>query len=80
VNEPDAMAYPVPLIDSALCDGCGLCVRVCPANVLTLSEGKAIVARPAACAYHGYCERICPAQAVTRPFQIIFNRTKDVKR
>ena len=62
---------PVPIIDHALCDGCGLCVRACPSHALALADGKAIVARPDACQYDGYCEMICPVQAITRPFLII---------
>jgi NAD-dependent dihydropyrimidine dehydrogenase PreA subunit len=62
---------PVPIIDPALCDGCGLCVRACPSHALALEQGKAIVARPDACQYDGYCEMICPVQAIIRPFLII---------
>lgn len=29
-----------PLLDSALCDGCEACVRICPAKALTMKEGK----------------------------------------
>jgi NAD-dependent dihydropyrimidine dehydrogenase PreA subunit len=61
---------PTPIIDLALCDGCGLCVRACPSHALALEQGKAIVARPDACQYDGYCELICPVQAINRPFLI----------
>ena len=50
-------------IDGRLCTGCGLCVRVCPADTLSLREGKAVVSgrRSLAC---GHCAAICPAGAV----------------
>ncbi len=64
--------HPVPIIDSSRCDGCGRCVRVCPTGALAMSDGKAIVARPAACDYHGLCEMICSTQALQRPFEIVF--------
>jgi ferredoxin len=64
-------ARPVPLIASARCNGCGLCVLACPTRALTLTDGRARVARPDACDYLGACERICPTQAITRPFQIL---------
>ncbi len=64
---------PVPIIDHTLCDGCGLCVQVCPTHALALEDGKVAVARPDACDYAGHCEMICPVQAISRPFQIIFS-------
>lgn len=73
----DQRATPVPEIDPARCDGCGLCVRVCPANVLAIRAGLAAVVRPEDCAYHGHCERICPKTAISRQFQIIFNPKKE---
>jgi len=36
-------------INLELCDGCGICVSVCPSFVLEISEGKARVANPEAC-------------------------------
>jgi NAD-dependent dihydropyrimidine dehydrogenase PreA subunit len=62
---------PVPIIDPERCDGCGLCVRVCPTGALALWHGRAVVAQPAACEYTGLCELICPTQAIQRPFMIL---------
>jgi thioredoxin reductase (NADPH) len=62
---------PVPIVDPSLCDGCGLCVRVCPTGALAMSQGAAAVAWPEACDYHGLCEMACPTQAIQRPFEII---------
>lgn len=63
---------PIPIINLEICDGCGLCVRVCPTAALALVDKKAIIAQPWACEYDGLCELICPVQAISRPFQILF--------
>lgn len=70
-NQPAGSDRPVPIIDAERCNGCGLCVRVCPTGTLALQRGRAIVAQPAACEYAGVCELICPVQAIQRPFLIV---------
>ena len=50
-------------IDEALCDGCGLCVRVCPAETLALEGGKAKVVGERSL-WCGHCEAVCPRGAV----------------
>jgi len=58
------MAGPVTTtIDPELCDGCGLCVRVCPSRTLSLVQGRALVSgtRSLGC---GHCAAVCPRGAV----------------
>jgi len=62
--------WPVPHIDPTVCDGCGLCVVVCPTNALSLCGGLAIVAFPDRCNYTGLCEQACPQSAIQRVFEI----------
>ena len=62
---------PVPVIDTTLCNGCGLCVRACPHHALEMEGSHARVARPEACDYTGNCERICPKGAVQLYYAII---------
>lgn len=69
MNHPNQR--PIPLIDPHRCDGCGLCVRVCPVKALGLKNGKAHVIDPQACIYSDICESICPMQAISRPFEVV---------
>ncbi len=62
---------PVPLIDAQRCDGCGLCVQVCPNGVLAVQDGLARIIRPDACTYTGLCEMACPPRAINRPFWVV---------
>ncbi|MCW8922470.1 MAG: NAD(P)-binding domain-containing protein [Gammaproteobacteria bacterium] len=61
-----------PLIDPALCSGCGACVIACPErpqhNVLGLINGKAALIDPSNCIGHGACAAACPYDAITLVF------------
>lgn len=59
-------------IDDMRCKGCGLCVEVCPKNVLELSEtvnakgyNSAFQARPDDCIKCTACCIMCPDMAIT---------------
>ena len=47
------------------CNGCGMCVKVCPHDVFELSRGKAHLIRRDYCMECGACALNCPVQAVT---------------
>ena len=59
-------------INELICKGCGLCVRVCPKNVLALSRSRlnpkgyhpAEVTDQASCIGCASCARTCPDVAI----------------
>lgn len=48
-----------------ICNGCGICLTVCPRRVLQRSNGKVEIAQRDACIECGACQRNCPQGAVT---------------
>jgi nitroreductase/NAD-dependent dihydropyrimidine dehydrogenase PreA subunit len=50
-------------IDRDLCNGCGLCITVCPTGTISLTEGKATVSGEESLLC-GHCEAVCPQGAI----------------
>lgn len=73
--ETAGLAEPVslhPIIDPAICIGCGACVRACPEQpehtVLGLINGKANLVTAGDCIGHGACRAACPVGAISLVF------------
>ena len=62
----------LPQIDTAKCTGCGLCVKVCPKNVLAVVKQLPVVVNPEACDYTTACQEICPTGAINLLFEIVY--------
>lgn len=67
----------LPIIDSAVCTGCGDCVIACPTDALTLAVGATAGSgfmprvEPDLCGYCAVCEAVCPTEAIAMPYQIV---------
>jgi len=56
------------VINEGLCNGCGLCARVCPYEALTVKEGKAVW-NSELCRSCGLCTTTCPQGAISFKFK-----------
>ncbi len=54
-------------IDAELCNGCGICVKICPMDVLRMDDDdkKAVIRYPEDCMLCEFCALDCPVQAIT---------------
>ncbi len=51
------------VIDKELCIGCGLCVKVCPMDTISMQNGKAVVTGKESLSC-GHCAAVCPEGAI----------------
>jgi MinD superfamily P-loop ATPase len=54
----------IPVVDRALCNGCGECVKACAFNALAVLGDKALVFKEI-CHGCGGCTRVCPTGAIS---------------
>lgn len=58
------MAKLTILINTELCNGCGICVELCPAEVFVIRNGKAEVVNADNCIYCLGCIALCTEKAI----------------
>jgi MinD superfamily P-loop ATPase len=59
----EIVSIPVPVVDEALCDGCGECSRFCATHAI-VSFGTTPLVFPELCHGCGGCTMVCPRQAI----------------
>ena len=52
-------------LDQKKCVGCGMCLMVCPQEVLSMDNGSAGIENRDRCMECGACARNCPTEAIT---------------
>jgi len=63
-----------PIIDVNKCQGCGLCVSVCPRGGLIIIDRIVNFVETVECDYGATCESVCPNSAIRCPFEIVLER------
>jgi len=69
-----------PVIDMNKCTVCGVCVDICPGDVLVM-EDEPVVARPEECWHCGACYLDCQEEAITihLPLSMMLATSEPVK-
>jgi NAD-dependent dihydropyrimidine dehydrogenase PreA subunit len=52
------------VLDLEKCNGCAMCVTVCPHRVFAMNDHKASIVNPSTCMECGACKRNCAAGAI----------------
>jgi MinD superfamily P-loop ATPase len=63
IETSEEVTTPVPEIDEALCDDCGVCARICAYNALAVVGGSVLVFNEL-CHGCGACAHFCPRGAI----------------
>jgi len=51
-------------LDAGKCNGCGMCVEVCPHAVFVMENRRAVIVDRDACMECGACAMNCPTEAI----------------
>ncbi len=70
-------AWVLPEIDDDACTACGVCVSVCPEDVVAVRDQALVFVRPEACTYCGLCEDACPEGAIALRYEIVWDESTE---
>ncbi len=70
IESESEVTLPIPRIDEALCNACGLCTEACEFNALA-RVGEKIMAFPDLCHGCGACLYVCPEKAISESDKLI---------
>ena len=62
------MSRVIIVINTQLCNGCGICIELCPSAVFTLHNGEIKVVNEDNCIYCLGCIALCPKKAIKIKF------------
>lgn len=65
----------MPVIYPERCNGCGLCLGVCPNNAFALVGKVIAIVAVNNCDWCLECEAVCPTRAIAGPFEIVFEES-----
>jgi NAD-dependent dihydropyrimidine dehydrogenase PreA subunit len=52
-------------LEASKCNGCMICITVCPHDVLSMKDKKAVIENKDLCMECGACQKNCPENAIT---------------
>ena len=65
--QPGLVTYkymPIFELNKEACDGCSMCAKACPINIIKLAEGKPVVSDITLCTMCKGCQEACPPKAI----------------
>ncbi|KPL06444.1 (4Fe-4S)-binding protein [bacterium SM23_57] len=63
IEHTKTVGIPIPVVDSALCDGCGKCGEICRFSAIVVITSKVLIF-PELCKGCGGCSLVCPQKAI----------------
>ena len=63
ITKSEVVSIPVPSVDDAQCDYCGVCAHICAYNALAVLKSKVLIF-PHLCHGCGGCRLLCPQEAI----------------